>query len=61
MNEINTFIQQGCIKSIKSESKVMYNVSKITFQINSAPLHFQFIKESCFLQKNLKAARLFSS
>ncbi len=28
MKEINTFIQQGCIKLIKSESKDIYIVAK---------------------------------
>ena len=28
IKEINTFIQQGCIKSIKSDSKDIYNVTK---------------------------------
>jgi len=28
LKEINTFIQQGCIQFIKSDSKEMYNVTK---------------------------------
>jgi len=28
LKEINTFINQGCIKLIKSKSKVIYNVAK---------------------------------
>ncbi len=28
LEEINDFIQQGCIKLIKSDSKDMYNVTK---------------------------------
>jgi len=28
MKEINTFIQEGCIQLIKSDSKDIYNVTK---------------------------------
>ncbi len=39
---MNTVIQQGHIKLIKSDSKDIYNA----FQINAALLNFLFIKES---------------
>jgi len=42
LKEMNTFIQLGCIKLIKSDSKDIYNVTKILFQINAV----LFIKES---------------
>jgi len=32
--KINNFIQQWCVKVLKSESKDFYNVTKIPFQIN---------------------------
>ncbi len=40
--EINTFIQQGCIQLIKSDSKDFYIVIKDfdTFQINATLLNF---------------------
>ncbi len=28
LKDINTFIQQGCIKWIKNESKYIYNITK---------------------------------
>ncbi len=31
--EINTFIEQGCIQLIKSDTKVIYNVTKVIFSI----------------------------
>ncbi len=33
--QIHTFILQGCIKVIKSDSKDIYNVTEIIFQINA--------------------------
>ncbi len=35
LKEFNTFIQQVCIKLIKSDSKYMYSVTKDFFQINA--------------------------
>jgi len=36
VKKINTLIQQGCIKLIKSDRKDIYNVTKkIPFQINA--------------------------
>ncbi len=58
LKEIHAFIQQGCIKLIKS-GKDISNVSKDLFQINSALLNFLFICESwkiqvwLFPQKNI--------
>jgi len=43
--EIKTFNQQGCIALIKSDGKSMYNVSKLTFQINAVLLYVLFIRE----------------
>ncbi len=34
-NDINIFIQQGCINLIKSDSKYIYNVTKDYIQINA--------------------------
>ncbi len=44
---VNTFIQQGCIKVAKSDNEDIYNVIKtIIFQINNVVLNFLFVKES---------------
>jgi len=40
----NTFIQQGCIKLIKSDSKYIYNVTKFLIFLNVL-LNFVFIKD----------------
>ncbi len=45
LKEINTIIQQGCIKLIKSYSKGIYNVTKHLY-LNKCCLNFLFIKES---------------
>ncbi len=42
--EIDTFMQQGCVKLVKSESKDIYKVSKFIFQIKAVLLNFLFIK-----------------
>ncbi len=42
---MNTSIQQGCTKLIKSDSINIYNI-KIPFEINAVLLNFPFIKES---------------
>jgi len=41
--EINTFIQQGCIKLIKSDSKDIYNVTKAVWR-SSAVFRDEAIK-----------------
>jgi len=43
LKEINTFIQQGCIKLINSDSKDIYNVTKISIS-----------NKCCFCYKNVK-------
>jgi len=46
LKQINTFIQQGRIKLIKSGSKYIYNVKKKRFLfLKTVLLNFLFIKE----------------
>ncbi len=45
--EMNTFIQQECIKLVKSDSEDIYNG-----QINAVLLNFLFIKESWKIKCN---------
>ena len=57
MKEINTFIQQGCIKSIKSDSKDIYNVTKdyisnkcCSFELS---IHQRILKKKILYTNNL--------
>ncbi len=56
--EINTFIQQGCINLIKTDSKDIYNVKKISVYINVIVLNFLFTKKSWNIMVSTK---IFSS
>ncbi len=63
MKEINTFIHQGCIKLIKSDSKLIYKI--FIFQINAVLLNCLFIQESWkkktwFLTKILCSTTVFN-
>ncbi len=59
--EINTFIQQGCIKFIKSDSKDIHYVSIDLFQINSFVFTFYSSKncEKKSVHNNIKQHKCF--
>ncbi len=58
LKEINTFIQQGCIKLIKSDSK---DLQYIFFLINAVLLNFLFIKESWKIKYITFSTKIWSS
>ncbi len=44
LKEIKTFIQQECIKSIKSESKNIYNITKVFYHSSKKNVFHWFHK-----------------
>ncbi len=52
LEEINTLIQRGCIKLIKSDSKDIHNLIEMLFQINAVLLKF-VLKNPEKMQHNL--------